>query len=179
MAELKVLDLQGDQGVAVLALDKGLYPLDVIYGSAYVLIDRAYVLLDKDDEGRTLVRLESRDGGGEDELKELVGEMSNELLSQALRRKITMQNKAELEAIVTQAMAGATGALIPGAIDDDDDLDFLDDPLGIAVPWEEKFSKEARANSAQKASVQTTDEGNAGPGDSGGFQPTPDKGEGS
>jgi hypothetical protein len=27
---------------------------------------------------------------------------------------------------------------------DDDDLDFLDDPLGIAVPWEEKFSKEAR-----------------------------------
>ena len=54
-----------------------------------------------------------------------------------------MKNKAELEAIVTQAITGASGALLPGLMDDDD-LDFLDDPLGIAVPWEEKFSKEAR-----------------------------------
>ena len=56
--------------------------------------------------------------------------------------------------------------------DDDDDLDFLDDPLGIAVPWEEKFSKEARAKEAEKTA---TEEGVAGPGDSGGFQPTPEE----
>ena len=170
MSEPTLLDLQSEEGVALVSLEKGLYPLDVVYGAAYVLIDRAYILLDKDKSGRTLVRVEAKEETREEGLRSLVGEFSNELLSQALRRKITMQNKAELEAIVTQALAGATGAMTPGTLDDEDDLDFLDDPLGIAVPWEEKFSKEAREKEAETAK---TEEGVAGPEDSGGFQPTP------
>lgn len=139
-----VLSTDDERGVATLSLDKGVYPLEVIYGAAYVLIDRAYILLDKDESGRILVRIE-RKSDDEGALKALVGDFGNELLSQALRRRITKQNQAILEAIVTQAMAGATGALLPGGLaDDDDDLDFLDDPLGIAVPWEQKFSKDAR-----------------------------------
>ncbi len=149
MSDPSILHLDPQTGIAEVALERNLYPLDVIYGAAYVLIDRAYLLLDRRaSDGRVTVRIESRDGGDEAALRALVGEFSNELLNQALRRKITRQNKVELEAIVTQALAGATGALLPGDMDDDD-LDFLDDPLGIAVPWEEKFSKEARA--AEKA----------------------------
>jgi len=149
VSDPSILHLDPQTGIAEVALERNLYPLDVIYGAAYVLIDRAYLLLDRRaSDGRVTVRIESRDGGDEAALRALVGEFSNELLNQALRRKITRQNKVELEAIVTQALAGATGALLPGDMDDDD-LDFLDDPLGIAVPWEEKFSKEARA--AEKA----------------------------
>jgi len=145
VSDPSILQLDPVTGVAEVALERNLYPLDVIYGAAYVLIDRAYLLLDRrPEDGRIVVRIEDREPGDETSLRALVGEFSNELLNQALRRKITRQNKVELEAIVTQALAGATGALLPGEIDDDD-LDFLDDPLGIAVPWEEKFSKEARA----------------------------------
>ena len=149
MSDPSILQLDPATGVAEVALERNLYPLDVVYGAAYVLIDRAYLLLDRRPaDGRIVVRIERREPGDESSLRDLVGEFSNELLNQALRRKITRQNKVELEAIVTQALAGATGAMLPGEIDDDD-LDFLDDPLGIAVPWEEKFSKEARA--AQRA----------------------------
>lgn len=178
MKEPKVLSIDAAQGVALLALDKGLYPLEVVYGAAYVLIDRAYVLLDRDDEGRTLIRIEAKpedqraDASTEQALRALAGDLSNELLSQALRRKITKQNQPILEAIVTQAMAGATGAVFGGLDDGDDDLDFLDDPLGIAVPWEEKFSKDSK----KKAADAATEAGTAGPGQSGGFKPTSEGG---
>jgi His-Xaa-Ser system protein HxsD len=150
VAVTSILQVDPETGVAEVALERNLYPLDVIYGAAYVLIDRAYLLLDRRaSDGRIIVRIESREERDEATLTALVGEFSNELLNQALRRKITRQNKVELEAIVTQALAGATGSMLPGELDDDD-LDFLDDPLGIAVPWEEKFSKEARAAERSK-----------------------------
>ena len=144
MTRKPVLTINEKEGVACLRLHKGAYPMDVVLGAAYVLIDRAYVLLDKEQSGATLVELRLKEGEEFETMHALAGEFSNELLSQALRRKLTLQNKAELEAIVTQAISGASGALLPGLLEDDD-LDFLDDPLGIAVPWEEKFSKEARA----------------------------------
>ena len=143
MKKVELFEINAKTGTATIRLEKSLYPLDVVYGAAYVMIDRAYVLLDKDPDGRVLVQIQMRDQATGDSLVALAGEFSNELLTQAYRRKLTMQHKAELEAIVTQAISGATGSLLPGVIDDDD-LDFLDDPLGIAVPWEEKFSKEAR-----------------------------------
>ena len=61
MSEPQLIEMQTEPGVAVVSLEKGLYPLDVIYGASYVLIDRAYILLDKDASGRTLVRIESKD----------------------------------------------------------------------------------------------------------------------
>ncbi|NUN13519.1 MAG: His-Xaa-Ser system protein HxsD [Myxococcales bacterium] len=170
MGDLETVKIDVEQGVAVLSLDKGLYPLDVVYGAAYVLIDRAYVLLDRAPDGRFLIRLQVKEGPLDTKtLTALAGEMQNELLSQALRRKITKANKQLLETIVTRAIGGATGALTPGVFPEEDDLDFLDDPLGIAVPWEERFSKDAKKDKPTDA--ETTPE-LAGPGDSGGFSPT-------
>ncbi len=139
-----------ETNAAVLSLDAGVYPIDVVYGAAYALIDRAYVLLDKESRAdgkgsRFLVHLRGKAKLDEAGVQALSGEFGNELLSQALRRKVVKQNGKLIEEIVTQAIAGATGASLPQDFvdDDDDDLDFLDDPLGIAVPWEEKFSKKA------------------------------------
>lgn len=163
--------LSSQDGKLVLSLDKGLYPLDVIYGAAYIFIDRAYVLLGKDGD-HIVVELAAKDADTDDEgLRAMAGEFSNELLSQALRRRITRENQNILETIVSQALAGATGAMVPAAFeddDDDDDLDFLDDPLGIAVPWEERFKKRGSAPTPAGPDVERT----AGPGDAGGFKPT-------
>jgi len=165
--------LSATDGNLVLSLDKGLYPLDVIYGAAYVFIDRAYILLGKVDDKITVHLTPkaptSRKGGISAE--DMVGEFGNELLSQALRKKITRDNQQILETIVSQALAGATGAMVPSEFDDDDDddLDFLDDPLGIAVPWEERFKKRGSAP-AQRG--PDTEKEEAGPGDSGGHNTT-------
>ena len=157
-------------GKLVLSLDKGLYPLDVIYGAAYVFIDRAYILLGKVDDKITVELTLKNPGAPSSHPDALVGEFGNELLSQALRKKITRDNQQILETIVSQALAGATGAMVPSEFDDDDDddLDFLDDPLGIAVPWEERFKKRGSAP-AQRGPDAEKEE--AGPGDSGGHNP--------
>lgn len=163
--------LSASEGKLVLALDKGIYPLDVIYGAAYVFIDRAYVLLGKVDDKITVEIAAKNAGTSDDALRAMVGDFGNELLSQALRKKITRDNQQILETIVSQALAGATGAMVPSEFDDDDDdddLDFLDDPLGIAVPWEERFKK--RGSAPAQRGPDTEKE--AGPGDSGGHKPS-------
>lgn len=143
--------LSAVDGKLVLTLDEGLYPLDVIYGAAYIFIDRAYVLLGRSGEQVT-VEIATKDADATPEaLRALAGDFSNELLSQTLRTRITRDNQEILEAIVTQAFAGATGVVGPSPFADDvadDDLDFLDDPLGIAVPWEERFDKDDAAPAA-------------------------------
>jgi His-Xaa-Ser system protein HxsD len=153
----------------ILRLDEGLYPLDVIYGAAYVFIDRAYVLLGRDGAA-VVVTLTAKGQVADAELEAIAGEFGNELLSQALRRRITQENQGILETIVSQALAGATGASVPSAFaddEDDDDLDFLDDPLGIAVPWEERFKKQGAEPAQQGPDAEKT----AGPGDAGGHDP--------
>lgn len=147
MAQHQIERLDEATSTLTLALDAGLYPIDVLYGAAFVFVDRAYLLLDREGiegkGGRFLVHLRGKAPMTKDQLQALSGEFGNELLAQALRRKIVKQNQKIIEEITTQAIAGAAGGSLPTDFLDtsDDGLDFLDDPLGIAVPWEEKFKK--------------------------------------
>jgi His-Xaa-Ser system protein HxsD len=127
-----------------LDLDEVAYPLDAVYGAAYVFIDRCYVLLDRPAAGRWRVSLSPKQAGAEaaPALRALAGEFANELLSCAWRHRITQENRAVIEQVTTQAIAGAMG---PPSLDDLAKLDFtgeaLEDPLGIAQSWEEKYKK--------------------------------------
>ena len=180
----EILSLDPDGGVMTLRLKKGLYPVEVVYGAAYVLIDRAYVVLDKNDAGDVLVHIRAKkDRNAETDLEALAGDFANECLSQVLRSRIARQHKGRLEAIIGQAMAGALG--VAGSddddlglddLDDDDALDFLDDPLGIAVPWEEKFKKSAQEKAPESESEGGNGGPEAGPADSGGFRPVKPEG---
>ena len=132
---------EGDDGL-VLELDEALYPKDAIYGAAYIFIDRCYVRLDRPSPGRISIRLKPK-AGVKTPLAELGGEFENELLGQAWRRLLVEENRRIVETVTTQALAGAAGP--PGLDDlldlDDDDQAAFDDPLGIAVSWEEKYKK--------------------------------------
>lgn len=143
-----------DQGSVTVALDPALYPVEAIYGAAYVFIDRCYVLLDKNADGRFLVTLAAKKGGAtEASLKDLAGELANELLSCAWRHQINRENKALIESVTLQAIGGAMG---PPSLDDLASFDFTDepfeDPLGIAMSWEEKYRKDKPADGAAEAS---------------------------
>ena len=126
----------------VMEFDEGLYPKDAVYGAAYIFIDRCYVHLDRPSAGRLAVRMRPKPGHSTP-LAELAGEFENELLGQAWRRLLVEENRRIVETVTTQALAGAAG---PPGLDellemDADDAAAFEDPLGIAVSWEDKYKK--------------------------------------
>lgn len=134
-------------GAVAVTVDAALYPLEALYGAAYIFIDRCYVLLDRPRDGVWSVSLSSKKGDATPEaLRAMVGEFANELLAQAWRQKIIEENRAVLETVTTQALAGAMG---PPTLDDLAAFDFteegFDDPLGIAMSWEEKQQQKKSA----------------------------------
>src|SRR5439155_25560659 len=114
--------------------------------------DRAYVFLDRPGEGRYRVTLAPKSGKADAAaLRAMAGEFANELLSCAWRHQITEANRAQIEAVTTHAMAGAMG---PPSLDDLAKVDFTDapmeDPLGIATSWEEKYKKKDKKAEGDK-----------------------------
>lgn len=141
-----------------LTLDSTLYPRQAIYGAAYIFIDRCFVFLDRPEEGKVRVVLAARESVEDEQaLRSLVGEFANELLSCAWRHQITEDNRATIETVTMQAIAGAMGE---PSLDDLANFDFtdeaLDDPLGIAQSWEQKHGQKAEAADAETEKSEET-----------------------
>jgi len=147
---------QADSAIK-LTVDATLYPLAAIYGASYVFIDRCYVFLDRPREGAVRVTLAAKGAVDEDGvLQSLAGSFANELLSCAWRHEITVQNRILIETVTQQALGSAVGAPSLSALADFDfSDDALDDPLGIAMSWEEKYAK---GDSKSASASDTTDE---------------------
>ena len=143
MATSQIETLDPTTATMTLSLDADLYSRDVVYAAAYVFLDRAYVLLDRDG-GRIVVHLRGKREIDEATLRAMAGEFENELLAQALRQQVAKANRRIIEDITALAINGAAGYDAPGdaadgLIDLDDAQDgFVDDPLGIGRPWEPK-----------------------------------------
>jgi His-Xaa-Ser system protein HxsD len=148
-----------------ITVDRSLYPLDALYGAAYIFIDRCFVLLDSPDETTLRVWLSGRETLDADALRTLAGEFGNELLAQTWRRRVVEQNRPVIEAVSARAFSGA---LPPSPVEALDDLDLsgdaFDDPLGIAVPWEEKYGKKGGEETGSDAGKEKKT-GASGPGE--------------
>jgi His-Xaa-Ser system protein HxsD len=150
-AGLASLDLRA--GSASIRVDGAAYPLDALYGAAYVFIDRCYVLLDRPEghgepDGGWRVTLAWKSGEPTaEQLRALAGEFANELLSCAWRSLIARENRTLIESVTAQALVGAMG---PPSLDDLEKFDFseatFEDPLGIAMSWEDKHKRKAQAD---------------------------------
>ena len=150
-------------GAVSMLFDEALYPLEAVYGASYIFIDRAYVLLDLPEPGRIRVTIAVKEGEATDGvLRALAGEFANELLSCAWRHRIGQENRATIEAVTMQAISGAMG---PPSLDDLEKFDFteepFDDPLGIAVSWEEKYQAKKDAPAAEEAAGAVAEAGAA------------------
>jgi His-Xaa-Ser system protein HxsD len=146
---LLAVDL-ADRAVCM-AVDEHVYPLEALYGATYIFIDRCYVLIDRPAAGRYRVTLAVKTGDADAAaLRALAGEFANELLSCAWRHQITKENRATVEAVTMQALAGAMG---PPSLDDLAGFDFseepFEDPLGIAQSWEDKYKKKEKKEEAK------------------------------
>ena len=156
---LKDIEVRATDESATFTVHKALYPADVLFGTAFAFLDRCYVHLDVADKDRTLVELTVKPGHTV-KAGDIAGEFKNELVTQALRLKLAKQTEEVRTMIVGRAIGGAlpvegpAGQPAPAEPDlppevakilaeEDESLDFLDDPLGIAVPWEEKYGKKS------------------------------------
>jgi His-Xaa-Ser system protein HxsD len=117
------------------------YPLPAIYGAAYVFLDRCWVLLDKPDAATVRVTLTPKDGAAAG-LDALPSEFAEELVSAAWRVGVEHDTRSLIEAAVARAHAGGDA---PPSLDElagyefaGDVGDAMEDPLGIAMSWEEK-----------------------------------------
>lgn len=130
-------------------VNQRMYPLEAIYAAAYVYVDKCYVFLTKEEGQDIGVRLRSKPETTKKEFERIAGEFENELLNHALRLKVAKRTEKLRDAIVHRAlyssMPGSAGGGLDLELPAQDGMDYLDDPLGIAVPWEEKFGNETPA----------------------------------
>ncbi|MFA6988443.1 MAG: His-Xaa-Ser system protein HxsD [Candidatus Gastranaerophilaceae bacterium] len=115
-------------------LKQSIYPLEAIYGASYVFINRAYIYIDTKDEGEIEISLKGKKELNHQKKRELEGEFMNELLNYVQRINISKNTKKMRESIIDRALYSAINEECPCG----DEFE-LDDPLGIAIPWEEKY----------------------------------------
>ena len=156
-----VVSLSATERSVSMVIDAQLYPLQAVYGAAYIFLDRCYVFIDRPAADRFRVTLSAKQAVDEPEaLRKLVGEFANELLSCAWRHQVTQDNRVAIETVTVQAIAGAMGE---PSLDDLADFDFtdeaLDDPLGIAQSWEEKHGRKSPADAKADEAASKPDAG--------------------
>ena len=118
-----------------------LYPLDAMYGAAYLFLDRCYVFFTRSGERKVRVRLRQQKPAEPAELEELAGKFANELLNQVLRVRIGRSAGALREQVLARAFAPTgTDSTIAQLLAELDAEELDEEPLEIAVPWETKHA---------------------------------------
>lgn len=131
--KIKVIDnLEIHPKHVVVSVNPKIYGLDIVYSAGYVLMDRAYVVIDGDPDEEIVVELRPKKKG---DLETLGRDFNSELLNYAVYKSQAAANKEVKDALVQRAMLTNVGQI------DSDDA-YLDDPEGIAIPWEEKYGKD-------------------------------------
>lgn len=123
----------GERDVSIEIADT-VYPVAAVHGTAVIHIDKAYVRIDRASTGRTRITVRPKLGGATpEELRELGGQVANELLHQALRLEVGNKTDKLRELVIGKGVMSAEAQPM------DQGVAFSEDPLGIARPWEEKY----------------------------------------
>ena len=137
-----------DKKTKIILIDSKLYSLEAVYGAAYSFLDKIYIYLERGPKSKIKVILRGRAGFSEKKLENLKGEFLNELINFSLREQISKRNQKIREYVVTRALVSALGEMPRQIPFSEKRLSktknnkkiWQKDPLGIAVPWEEKKS---------------------------------------
>lgn len=104
---MKGVEVAGNGEYAVVSVNPEVYSLPTIYSAAYVFLDRAYIVLDKDRE-RVLVYLKPKD---KSDTEKLGMEFHNELLNYANYSSTVKENNEIAKMIIQRALLSADSSL--------------------------------------------------------------------
>ena len=145
------IQLSKEEDSVTVSVNTGIYPMDVIYSASYVFLDRAYILINGDPKKTVTVKLIPKE---EQDPRKMGMEFNNELLSYSLYKTQSEKNAAVREAIIQRALLTAEFAPESPPADipefEESEADFIEDPEGIAIPWEEKFGKGDKKDEEKK-----------------------------
>ncbi|MBN2112445.1 hypothetical protein JW707_05095 [Candidatus Woesearchaeota archaeon] len=135
-------NLRIENNQLTISVNPKLYPLEAVYSAAYVFMDRAYIVLDGDPDKGILVKMKLKKEGS---LETLGNEFNNELLNYSDYLTRAKETKIIRELLLQRAII-TNDSSVAESIDFDElenlEEEFLDDPEGIAIPWEEKYGKD-------------------------------------
>jgi His-Xaa-Ser system protein HxsD len=137
------LEINKKENKVLVSINPKIYPLDVIYSASYVFLDKNYVLLDGDTNKKITVELKPKKKYN---LEKLGREFNNELLKYADYKKRSEQTKQVREMIIQRALLTNDPSLVEDISKEEElnlDDEELEDPEGIAIPWEEKYGKKS------------------------------------
>ncbi len=123
----------------ILKLKLKLYSKEAIYNTCYHFIDSYYIFLDSKKEGEVEINLKSKKQINSKQTEKIKGDFMNELIFNSTRIAVAKNNKKLREFIVGRALFSAVESKT-----ETKEEDFIKDPLGIAIPWEEKYQKKAK-----------------------------------
>lgn len=115
----------------VISLSSKIYPLEVIYSAAYTFLDRAFVIIDGDPDKEILVQFKAKDS--KQDLEDLAQSFNNELVSYAVYVVQAARSSGIRQAIVQAALS---------SVEEEEESNFIEDPLGIAKPWTPEVAKD-------------------------------------
>ena len=140
-------------------LDSSNYPKEAVISTCCQFLADNYIFLEKaGSRDDVKVVLTPKETSSTKALRAIKESFQNELISNVLRYNISQRNKDLRDYIIKSALVfsqGANAASGSAVADLEQDSkkylasqsdDWKEDPLGIAVPWEDKKKKKAKAN---------------------------------
>ena len=109
-------------------LNPRIYKLSTVFSAAYILSDKAYIVIDGDPKKSLKISLRPKDRYN---LKKLAHEFNDEILNYSVYEKQSLKNQQLRENMLKRALLTN---LTP--IDD-----YTKDEEEILVPWEKKYGK--------------------------------------
>jgi His-Xaa-Ser system protein HxsD len=95
-------NIQINEDHAIFKINPKIYPLELVYSAAYIMIDKAFIVLDGDPD--TEIIAEIRKKNDERSLNELVQLFNEELLNYAVYKTHSEKNKALREIILQRVL---------------------------------------------------------------------------
>jgi hypothetical protein len=137
------VEIEVEGGVARVRAPEG-FKMAAALRAAYHRIGKFHVAVEVDGAGSApapVIVLRPKTSLGDDALVEAAERLARDLPSAELRTALLEQNAADREYMFARALFGAEAAEQERMLAELAAAGSGDDPLGIAVPWEEKYAK--------------------------------------
>ncbi len=142
------MEISKKENSAFLFLHCDLYSLEAIYNAAYSFLDKVYIFFSKESSKKIKIKLKAKEKREEKEIEILAGNFLNEVINTGLREMIYKENKNIGKIMLGAALLSSSRNLQEEVRKKKEENDnnsshekSNEDPLGIAVPWEEKYEK--------------------------------------
>jgi His-Xaa-Ser system protein HxsD len=99
---LRNIEIDRKNNFLTISVNSKIYPLEIIYSASYVFLDRAYILIDGNPQGKIFIQMKPK--SKTENLENLGNDFNNELLNYAVYVVQAVRNQPLRKAIIERAL---------------------------------------------------------------------------